>query len=82
MNNREMYETWKERQRGTQPSTGFSGRVMAAVRQAESDRHRRTRLLLGYFERITASSWAKAGLVTCGALIGLARLALALEMVL
>ena len=79
MNPQEIYDVWKARKSQGDVDRRFSDQVMAAIRRREARRAIGDRVLLRH---MAAQPWAKAAALILGALLGLARIAATLHLIL
>ncbi len=82
MNHREMFDIWKERREKIGPSTDFPERVMAQIRECRPARPISVATSVSLVGRMAARPWVKAAVVVLGALFGLARIAVTLDLIL
>jgi hypothetical protein len=79
MNPQEVFEVWKARKSQGDVGREFADRLMAAIRCREA-----TRVIGGLapLRKIMARPWAKAAALILGTLLGLARIAATLHLIL
>jgi hypothetical protein len=75
MKREELYDNWKKQRSQVEVGYDFTEKVMNRVYQYEQKRKASLFDIQWLVEAITAHPIAKAGLITIGAIIGLARVA-------
>ncbi len=82
MNHREMFDIWKRRREKIGPSTDFPERVMAHIRECQPPRRVSAATFASRVGQMAARPWMRAAVVVLGALFGLARIAVTLDLIL
>ena len=77
-----LYQDWLESRRDANLSAGFTDDLMHEVHRLDSQRRRSRSLWSRTMDWIRFSTWVRAAAVTAAALLGLARIAMTLRLLL
>ncbi|MBW8038434.1 MAG: hypothetical protein FVQ85_00345 [Planctomycetes bacterium] len=82
MNNKDIYNAWKEQKHQVETSEDFTDEVMNQIRRYEQNKRKSLFDVQSLIELMSAHTLAKAGLILTGGVVGFIRVVLMFRMVL